>query len=284
MTLQTLGTIAVAALCIGMLWNAIKYFYAAYQLRAGNAILKRTRLPDAPAPESLAEIDSAIRRLGFMPKMTMRHSVIGQPKPNTLWIYEHPAFNIELDLAESQAEPPFWVALETSFSDGALLITSYPRGYSVDNGEVKAHFAAYSLEEAFDHHLLTQIGWTEVHGEARPLDSNEADFFAHGVSVVKRHGRALYGPVIQQYVGAGVAMIGYIFLLLGLSAQVLAGDSFFSFNVVILTVLFFLIGLALAVGGNGWTKRGKMPPAVDVDKAPQIDPKVHPLNRPARTT
>ena len=282
MSLQTLGMIAVAALCAGMFWTAIKYFYTSYQFRSGRAIVKRMRLPDAPVPDGLAELEAVIRQLGFTLKLTMQYQVAGQPKPVTLWIYEHPEFNIELDLAESVGDPAFWVALETHFADGALLITSYPRGLNVDTPQVKAHFAAYSLQEAFDHHLLTQLDWTALHGDAQPLEQEADAFFARSAGIVKRHGRALYKQPIRQYIGGGIAMIGYIFIVLGLASQLLAGDSFFSFNFLTATTLSFLAGLALAVGGNGWANRGKTLPAVDADKAPVIDPKMHPLNRPVR--
>jgi hypothetical protein len=93
----------------------------------------------------------------------------------------------------------------------------------------------------------------------------------------------MYGLAIRQYVGGGIAMIGYMFIVIGIASQLLAGNSSFSFNFLTFTTLSFLIGLALAVGGNGWANRGKTPPAVDADKAPVIDPNVHPLNRPVRT-
>lgn len=282
MSLQTLGMIALAALCAGMFWTAIKYFYAAYQFRSGRAIVKRVRLPDAPVPEALTELETVIRGLGFTPKITMQYQVAGQPKPVTLWIYEHAEFNIELDLAESAGEPAFWVALETNFADGALLITSYPRGLNVDSVQVKAHFAAYSLQEAFDHHLLTQLDWTALHGDTRPLEKEAHAFFVHSADIVKRHGRVLYAQPIRQYIGGGVSMIGYMLVVLGLASQFLAGESFFNFSFLTTTTLSFLAGLALAVGGNGWANRGKTPPAVDADRAPVIDPKMHPLNRPVR--
>lgn len=282
MTLQTLGIVLVIALCAGMAWNTLRQFYTVYQLRSGNTITARNRLPDAPVPATLAELDAKILALGFTPKMTMQHRVAGQPKPHTMWIYEHPEFNIELDLTESAGEPAFWVALETNFADGSLLITTYPRGYSVDTPQVKVNFASYSLQEAFDHHLLTQLEWTGSHGEARPLDAETEAFFVHGVKVVKQHGRVLYGPAIRHGIGQAIASIGYIFVVLGISSQLLAGGSLFSFNFLTFTTLSFLVGLALAVGGNGWATRGKAIPAVDAAKAPQIDPKIHPLNRPVR--
>lgn len=283
MSLQTLGAIAVAALCLGMLRYAAKYFYTAYRMHGGSVMTGRKRLPDAPVPEALAELEASVRSLGFVPRMTMQYRLTSQPKPIKVWIYEHPELNIELDLVETAGQPPFWAGFETNFADGALLHTSYPRGDTIDTPAVKVNFAAYSLQEAFDHHLLTQIGWTELHGEALPLETDDEAFFAHSILVSKQHGRMLYQHLRRQYIGAGVAMIGYIFVVLGLSGQLLAGQSSFSFNQLTATTLFFLIGLGLAVGGNGWATRGKAMPAVDADKAPVIDPKVHPLNRPVRT-
>lgn len=283
MSLQTFGTVAVAALCLGMLLYAAKYFYAAYRLHGGGVMTGRKRLPDVPVPEALAELEASVQTLGFVPKLTMQYRLVSQPKPIKVWIYEHPSFNIELDLVETPGQPPLWAGLESNFADGALLHTSYPRGETIDTPQVKVNYAAYSLQEAFDHHLLTQIAWTEVHGEARPLETDDEAFFAHSILVSKQHGQVLYQRMCRQYIGAGVAMIGYIFVVLGLSGQLLAGQSSFSFNQLTATTLFFLVGLALAVGANGWANRGKQMPAVDADKAPVIDPKVHPLNRPVRT-
>jgi hypothetical protein len=283
MSLQTLGMIAVATVCAGILWTAAKYFYAAYQLRNGNAMAGRKRLPDAPVPESMAGVESSVLQLGFVPKMKMRYRLVGQPKPTVTWIYEHPEHQIELDLVETPGQPPFWVGLETRFDDGALLHTSYPRGQTIDAPQVKVNYAAYTLQDAFDHHLLTQIGWTELHGEALPLETDTEAFFAQSISVGKQHGLILYRQASRQYVGGGVAMIGYIFIIIGIASQALSGAAVFSFNFLTFTTLSFLIGLALAVGGNGWANRGKPLPAVDADKAPVADPNVHPLNRPVRT-
>lgn len=283
MTLQTLGVIAVATLCAGMFRIVIRYFHAAYQLRSGNAMTGRKRLPDAPVPESMAGVESSVLQLGFVPKMRMQYRLVGQPQPTVTWIYEHPEHHIELDLVETPGQPPFWAGLETRFDDGALMHTSYPRGQTIDAPQVKVNYAAYSLQDAFDHHLLTQIGWTELHREALPLATDNEAFFAQSIRASKQHGFILYRQASRQYVGGGIAMIGYIFIVLGIAGQLLAGNSVFSFNFLTITTLSFLVGLALAAGGNGWANRGKTPPAVDADKAPQIDPKIHPLHRPVRT-
>jgi hypothetical protein len=100
---------------------------------------------------------------------------------------------------------------------------------------------------------------------------------------VKQNGAILYAPIIRAQVGSGIVMIGFMFIVIGIASQALSGAAVFSFNFLTFTTLSFLIGLALAVGGNGWANRGKTPPAVDADKAPVIDPNVHPLNRPVRT-
>jgi hypothetical protein len=282
MSLQTLGMIAVAALCAGMAWTAAKYFYTAYRLRQGTTMIGQIRLPDEPMPEVLVGIDQTINRLGFEPRLTMQRDLVGARTPVKSRIYVHPAYNIELALTEQQTDPPFSLSLETTFADGALLMTTYPSGYSVATEQISVRFAAYSLQEAFDHHLLTQLSWMEAHGDTRLIPTVDAAYFAYNTALVKQHGRALYRPIIRQYFGAGIAMIGYIFIVLGLASQVLAGDSFFNFNFLTATTLAFLLGLALAVGGNGWANRGKTLPAVDADKAPVIDPKMHPLNRPVR--
>jgi hypothetical protein len=283
MTLQTLGAISVAALCAGMLWNAIRRVYTVYQIRAGKA-LQSVRVPDTPVPEHLTTLATTIKGLGFVPKLKLQQTFAGRRKPTEVWIYEHPELNIELGLAESPAEPPFWISLESNFADGALLATFYPHGWSVDTPEVKVHFASYSLQEAFDHHLMTQLAWTELHGDVKPLEKDETAFLAAGAEVAKRHSAVLYAPSFKQDIGQAIAMIGYILILLGFATHLLTDAAFLSFNLLSLITLFILVGLALAVGGNGWARRGKTIPAVDADKAPAIDPNVHPLNRPVRTS
>lgn len=282
MTLQTLGFIMVGTLCAGMLGTAIKNFYIAYRMRKGTTMSGQMRLPDEPVPDDLAEVNQTIEHLGFEYRLTMQRKLVGVRTPVKSRIYVHPAFNIELALTEQPSEPPFSLSFETTFADGAILITMYPTGYTVAAEQINVRFAAYSLLEAFDSHLLTQLSWTELHGDTVPLPTTDEAYFAHNTAIVKKHGPILYGPIIRPSIGAGVARIGYTFLILAVASQVLLGESFFRFNSVMLTALLFLIGLALAVGGNGWAIRGKTPSAVDADKAPQIDPNVHPLNRPAR--
>jgi hypothetical protein len=164
-----------------------------------------------------------------------------------------------------------------------MLATTYPTGYSITTEKIGVRYAAYSLQEAFDHHFLSQLSWAESHGDAMPIPAGDDAYFARNTETVKQNGAILYAPIIRAQVGSGIVMIGFMFIVIGIASQALSGAAVFSFNFLTFTTLSFLIGLALAVGGNGWANRGKPLPAVDADKAPVADPNVHPLNRPVRT-
>jgi hypothetical protein len=284
MNLQALGIALVAVVCLGLLRSAVRLFYAAYRIRRGTVFTSRARLPDQPVPADLTDIDAAIRQLGFEPYMYQRFTLANHPKPAFSWVYYHHTHNIELSLAESSASAlPFWVGMETQFADGALLITSYPFGQTTVADGLLVRFAAHSLQEAFDHHLLTQLGWTERHGDADPVPADDNAFFGGVVAVQARHGRVLYAPVFWNQVGRGVASLGYIILLIFLALQVIPG-MLPDFNRLPGSLLLLMVGALLVVGGNEFATRGKKPVPVDEAAKPPVDPTMHPLNRPPRTT
>lgn len=282
MTLELAGTAAIIGVCLYLLRSALRLFYIAYRMSRGTFIVGHRRLPDAPAPEELSEIDTVIRALGFVPDRLIEYRLVGVKVPYPVWAYSRDDLHIGLALSPEPAEPPFGLAMETHFADGAALVTYYPRGTPVETPQYVAGFAQHSLQDAFDHHLLKQFELAETHGGPVAPPADDAGYFAIGDAVQKRHARVLYGAAINRCTGSGVAMLGYILLFIFLTLQVMP-QILPGLRRLPDSLLLLLVGSVLLVGGNGYAGRGKTPKPVDAGAEPPVDPSVHPLNRPPRT-
>lgn len=283
--LMTLLEIGAFAFCAIVALTGVQVLLTAWHMRRGTYIRGRACLPDEPLPDELLPVEHDLRGLGFIPSRRIGYRLIFQNDPLVAWCYLHPELNIEASLTPTRTRPPFLAAFETAFADHAALVTWYPRGQHIETPLFLGRFAHNSLFEAYDHHLLTQLLWTEQHGETLPVPEDDVEYLAASEAFYARHGSALFAPLIKQLIGQGIGRLGIALFFVGLvlTLRAGAGPTMIDFRELTLPPLLLMTGLLLAAGGTAYSTRGKPPAAVDADRTPPVDPGVHPLNRPERT-